>query len=174
MVHAGGRDETVHALSEYWQTELKLDLPESGQWKSRVVWPKELEDHQYLALEEMPAANLRQKIRGALFGPVQQYLPTEEVSEYLRRYAGECAMKFTIFKAPEDKKMVLAFVAFIVGKLGHEHDALQWHLPEVIALGIVIAELPVPGLENVTTLLGHPFTLRLRRCSLRVARGPNR
>lgn len=87
--HAGGRDETVHALSEYWQTELKLDLPESGQWKSRVVWPKELEDHQYLALEEMPAANLRQKIRGALFGPVQQYLPTEEVSEYLRRYNPE-------------------------------------------------------------------------------------
>lgn len=87
--HANGRDETVHALSEYWQTNLKLELAESGQWRSRVIWPKELEDHQYLALEEIPAANLRQKIRGALFGPVQQYLPTEEVSEYLRRYNPE-------------------------------------------------------------------------------------
>lgn len=84
--HAAGRDETVRALSEYWQTDLKLELKESGQWKSRVVWPKELEDHQYLALEEMPATSWRQKIRGALFGPVQHYLPTEEVSEYLRRY----------------------------------------------------------------------------------------
>ena len=87
--HATGRNEAMDALSTYWQTELKLELPESRQWKSRVVWPKELEDHQYLALEEMPAATLRQKIRGALFGPVQQYLPTEEVSEYLRRYNPE-------------------------------------------------------------------------------------
>jgi hypothetical protein len=87
--HAAGRNETIDDLSAYWQTELKLDLPESGQWRSRVVWPKELEGHQYLALEEMPAANLRQKIRGALFGPVQHYLPTEEVSGYLRRYNPE-------------------------------------------------------------------------------------
>jgi hypothetical protein len=84
--HAEGREETIKSLSDYWQIELKLELAASGQWASRVVWPKELEDHQYLGLEEIPAATLRQKIRGALFGPVQHYLPTEEVSEYLRRY----------------------------------------------------------------------------------------
>lgn len=87
--HAEGRDEAVHALSGYWQTDLELALAASGQWKSRVVWPKELEDRLYLALEDVPADSWRQKIRGALFGPVQQYLPTEEVSEYLRRYNPE-------------------------------------------------------------------------------------
>jgi hypothetical protein len=86
---AEGRVEAVQALSDFWQIDLKAELAESGQWKSRVVWPKELEDHQYLALEEVPAMNLRQKIRSALFGPVQHYLPTEEVSEYLRRYNPE-------------------------------------------------------------------------------------
>ncbi len=84
--HAEQSVEAVRALSQYWQTELKLELAASGQWKSRVVWPKELEDHQYLSLEEIPASSWRGKIRGALFGPVQQYLPTEEVSDYLRRY----------------------------------------------------------------------------------------
>lgn len=87
--HADRREHAVHALSQYWETDLKLELSASGQWKSRVVWPKELEDHQYLALEEVPAASWREKIRGALFGPVQQYFPTEEVSEYLRRYNPE-------------------------------------------------------------------------------------
>lgn len=84
--HANGRDEAVRALSKYWQTDLKTELTASGQWRSHVIWPKELEDHQYLGLEALPAESWRQKIRGALFGPVQHYLPTEEVSEYLRRY----------------------------------------------------------------------------------------
>jgi hypothetical protein len=84
--HAEGRDECVQSLSEYWETEVKLELAATGQWKSRVVWPKELANRQYLSLEEIPASSWREKIRGAVFGPVQQYLPTEEVSEYLRRY----------------------------------------------------------------------------------------
>jgi hypothetical protein len=87
--HAEGRDTALHVLSGYWQTELKLELAASGQWASRVVWPKELEGHPYLSLEDVPAESWRQKIRDALFGPVQQYLPTEEVSEYLRRYNPE-------------------------------------------------------------------------------------
>ena len=45
-----------------------------------------LEGQEYFALEEVPPATWREEIRKAIFGAIQEYLPTEAVSEYLRRY----------------------------------------------------------------------------------------
>ncbi|MGH9569418.1 MAG: hypothetical protein ACRD4F_07245 [Candidatus Angelobacter sp.] len=84
--YADGIEVMVPALSAHWQWQPKLELANSAQWASRVVWPQELEGREYFALEEVPPATWREKIRKAIFGAIQQYLPTETVSEYLRRY----------------------------------------------------------------------------------------
>lgn len=83
---SSGRDEMVRQLSAYWNVELKVGLTDSAEWQSRVIWPRSLADRPYFTLEELPPSGLRQKIRRGLFGPVLQYFPTEEVSNYLRRF----------------------------------------------------------------------------------------
>ncbi|MGH9565446.1 MAG: hypothetical protein ACRD4I_05655, partial [Candidatus Angelobacter sp.] len=84
--YAEGTEVMVHALLAHWQWEPRLELANSAQWASRVVWPQELQVREYFALEEVPPTTWREKIRKAIFGAIQQYLPTETVSEYLRRY----------------------------------------------------------------------------------------
>ncbi len=92
---AEGAIEMLRQLSQHWDTDLRLELApgahESGErhgreWQSRVLWPPELAGHVYLTEEELPPATWKQKMRRRMAGPIMQWFPTEEVSEYLRRF----------------------------------------------------------------------------------------
>jgi len=87
---AEGASEMLRGVSELWNAGLSLELPADSSaaagWKSRVLWPPELAGHDYLVEEELPPATWKQKMRRRIAGPIMQWFPTEEVSEYLRRF----------------------------------------------------------------------------------------
>lgn len=87
---AEGVTEMLRELSQYWNDDLRLELSPDDQkpkdWQSRVLWPPELAGHLYLTEEELPPTTWKQKVRRRMAGPIMQWFPTEEVSEYLRRF----------------------------------------------------------------------------------------
>jgi hypothetical protein len=87
--YADGRDEVIAAVTQHFNLELKLELVDSTDWKSRVIWPPELTHRAYFTFANVPPSNWRERFTRWLWGPTQKYFPSDEVCGYLRRYSPE-------------------------------------------------------------------------------------
>jgi hypothetical protein len=84
--HAEGLEKVLKELSESKGTGVVGSLFYSTQWKTNVIWPKELEGQELFELVNLPPKNRweRLKIRIGLGSVVESHL-TEELKQYLRK-----------------------------------------------------------------------------------------
>lgn len=62
---------------------IQLELFNSTDWKSRVVWPLSMAGKQYFTFTELPPKKLIESLRRRIFGPVYEYAVSHEVREFI-------------------------------------------------------------------------------------------
>jgi hypothetical protein len=83
--YVDGLDETMQALSQRLGAQFQLELCNSTQWTSRVIWPPELTDQPYFAFREVSAESWWARFTRLSFGPTLEYFLTDQVRIFLLR-----------------------------------------------------------------------------------------
>jgi hypothetical protein len=81
--YSEGREQVIARLAARWQTNIKLGLVSSTDWASRVIWPLQLAEQNYLELKEVQSKTLFEKLRKTTFGPIHEYSPSKAVLAFL-------------------------------------------------------------------------------------------
>ena len=81
--YAEGRDGVLASLQEKFGQPIQLELFNSTDWKSRVVWPLSMAGKQYFTFTELPPKKLIESLRRRIFGPVYEYAVSHEVREFI-------------------------------------------------------------------------------------------
>lgn len=81
--YAEGRDEFLQKLGLMLGAEIHCDLADSVDYKSRVMWPKELEDKPLFDFVPVESSGLLERIKHKLI-PEYYFAFTEIVQDYLK------------------------------------------------------------------------------------------
>ena len=81
--YATGRDTALATLQERLGQPIQLELFNSTDWKSRVVWPPSMAGKQYFTFTELPPKNLIERLRRRISGPVYKYAVSQEVNDFI-------------------------------------------------------------------------------------------
>ena len=80
--YAAGAEESLQVLSALWHEPLRFGLCDSTDWKSRVIWPKELVDQEYFTFTEITPRSLLERLSRLCSGVVHEYSPSATVKGY--------------------------------------------------------------------------------------------
>jgi hypothetical protein len=82
--YAEGRDAAFVKLSEQLNIPLQLQLCNSTDWKSRVIWPIHLAGTDYFQFTPVKPISLVSSICKAVFGPQLEYRVAEPIRKYIQ------------------------------------------------------------------------------------------
>jgi len=83
--YAEGMEDALVAIRQWFGTAIELGLCASTEWKSRIVWPEQLQGRPYFEFSKVEPAGLLPKLRSLVIGGQLEYRPTIEVQDYLSR-----------------------------------------------------------------------------------------
>jgi hypothetical protein len=78
-----GTEVVLAQLSVFLRDELRFGLCNSTDWKSRVIWPRQLVDQEYLTLTEMKPRSIWQRLRKIWIGREYRCSISAHVKFYL-------------------------------------------------------------------------------------------
>jgi hypothetical protein len=78
-----GAEVVLARLSAMWQDKLHFGLCDSTDWKSRVIWPRQLVDQEYLTFSEVAPRSIWQRLRKMCIGPKYECSTSVQVATYL-------------------------------------------------------------------------------------------
>lgn len=83
-LYSDGIEEVLRDLRQRWAANIETRLHNSTEWKSRVLWPPELAGTEYFDFKEVEPQTIGSRLRKLVLGPVHEYFPSRQVSQFLQ------------------------------------------------------------------------------------------
>ena len=83
-LYSNGIEEVLRGLGQRWNANIELQLLNSTEWKSRVLWPPELVGTEYFEFKEIEPQTITNRLRKFVLGPVHEYFPSLPVRQFLQ------------------------------------------------------------------------------------------
>jgi hypothetical protein len=83
-LYSNGIEEVLRDLGQRWNANIELQLLNSTEWKSRVLWPPELVGTEYFEFKEIEPQTITNRLRKFVLGPAHEYFPSVPVRQFLQ------------------------------------------------------------------------------------------